>query len=151
MLRICSLVFSEILHRNRNLEIKKMTSAFFRKCVFAQKLAKKAQNQVFLTCHKILSSFFAEKNVNWKSSKFSVFLYKPHIWENPCSQVIAQNAIVQLVWKILWSWISQEALCINFFDFFAWRYWLRKYYFWVLLLVGCNHTQTCLDLQGPFG
>ena len=37
---------------------------FSEKCVFAQKFAKKAQNQVFLTCHKMLSSFLAERNVN---------------------------------------------------------------------------------------
>ena len=44
---------------------------------------------------KILSSLFAESNLKWKTLQLSIFLCKPHTWENSDSQVTGKNALVQ--------------------------------------------------------
>ena len=71
------------------------------------------------------------KNFCWKCSKMknviiSVFLCKPHIWENSASQMISENALVQSDYKILWSLEEMHGL----FRFFAWRYSLKKGSIW---------------------
>ena len=46
------------------------------------KWVKGTQNGVFRSFCKILSLLFAGRNLKWKTLHFSLFLCKPHIWQN---------------------------------------------------------------------
>ena len=66
-LRICTLVFSEILHNNRKLETGRSgRSEFSRKILVFPKMAERAQNGTAFTCHKIFV-IFAGSNLKWKA------------------------------------------------------------------------------------
>ena len=82
-LGICSLVFFEILNTSRNLEREKSdTSWFSRKFLVCPKIWKKSPKWSFLTFHNFLALLFGWSNLKWKTLQFSVFLYRPPIWEN---------------------------------------------------------------------
>ena len=103
-LGICSLVFSEILHSDRNLETeKKWKKWIFQKNYFYLEMGKKgpkrAQSGVLLGFPKYLLLFFARRNLKWKTLKFAFYPCKPHIWENSVSQAekLSSNQIVEFL------------------------------------------------------
>ena len=74
---------------------------FLEKFLFALKYTKGVLNGSFRTFHKVLSLLFAGSNLKWKTLHFSVFLSEPIIRKNPGSQVIGQNTLIQLDYRIL--------------------------------------------------
>ena len=83
------------------------------------------------------------------SSKFSVFLWIPSIWEDPVLQVIGQNTLVQSYCKILWSislkGMHQISLTFWLGIFTKQRLHLTLLFSWVCLGIS-SLIQTFLDL-----
>ena len=99
---------------------------------------------------KIFSLFLIGSNGKWNIFWVSIFLCKPHIWENYGSQVMVQNALLQSNCKVLRSSMYLEG--INLYLRFLHRYihWrkvatetITLWWVWSSLP---SHAQTCLDL-----
>ena len=94
-LRVCSLVFAEILHSDINLETEKGDgNEFSWKILLFLKNAKSAQNGTKVElpwAFKKILLLVARSNLKWKTLQFC-FSVKNHIWENS-SQAIGQNIL----------------------------------------------------------
>lgn len=100
-----------ILHHSRDLKTEESDiSRLSRKILVCMEMDKMGPRWNFFEFHEILSSLFAETNLQWKTLKSSVFLCRLHIWENSCPQVMGQNTFVQSDCSILPSSISVDVM-----------------------------------------
>lgn len=122
------------MQRDKNLETEKVTEKYFpQNFLFALKLVKKtdngAQNEIFVSFHKILSLFVAETTLKWRHCN-SLF-YRLNCISGKFKmkvKMISSNEITGI-----YDQISLEVCIIPgsiFFLFFAWRYLARKVGMW---------------------
>ena len=105
-LGIFSLVFFEVLHRDRNLG--------------TWKCGQKKPKWSFLEFDKILSLLFAASNLKCKTLQFSFSLCKPYKGKFSFS-CYNQNALMKSACRISWSSISLEGIH-GYLLFFTWKF-----------------------------